>query len=170
MSGFTESGITLNFPTNTWFRLQDCKTYKDNSGYHFKEMDACWLDAASNIFYLIELKDFTNASLETNQNIEQCVRDMVKKSIDSLQMINATLLSTNKGVQFQNEIQCPLRQSIIYKYISIIKIKEEQKGYLNTIKDKYNNSFKAYADLFDIQYYSVISYEAAKMYFSTFVF
>lgn len=107
MNGFTESGITLNFPTNTWFRLQDCKTYKDNSGYHFKEMDACWLDAENSIFYLIELKDFTNASLENQQNIEQRVRDMVKKSIDSLQMINATLLSTKKGIQFQSEIPCP---------------------------------------------------------------
>ena len=66
MAGFTESNITLDFPTSDWFRFEKSKPYSSISGFHFKEMDACWLKnmgSAQFEFYAIELKDYRSAKL-----------------------------------------------------------------------------------------------------------
>lgn len=73
MSGFKESGISLDFPTNSWFRFQDCNAFKHLSGNHFKEMDVCWLDRTDNTFYLIELKDYTETDPEEENTSEERV-------------------------------------------------------------------------------------------------
>ena len=65
MAGFTESGITLDFPTDNWFRFEKTEPHKSISCFNFKEMDACWIDYADGKFYAIELKDYTaTGSLE----------------------------------------------------------------------------------------------------------
>ena len=72
MAGFTESGITLDFPSESWFRLQQSKPYSDVSGFGFKEMDACFIetqDDGSKIFFAIELKDFTETSSLAEDNM-----------------------------------------------------------------------------------------------------
>jgi hypothetical protein len=86
MPGFTESNITLNFPDANFFRFATCGGYTTLSGNHFKEMDACWFDAAENLYWLIELKDFSLASLTTPETIEKKSWDIVKKATDSLCM------------------------------------------------------------------------------------
>jgi len=48
MAGFTESGIALDFPSDSWFRFQQSKPYSDVSGFGFKEMDACYLFQGTN--------------------------------------------------------------------------------------------------------------------------
>jgi len=86
MYGFTESNITLHFPDQNFFRFSACDGYTALSGNHFKEMDACWYDDNCNIYWLIELKDFSLASLTTAETIEKRSWDMVKKTVDSLCM------------------------------------------------------------------------------------
>jgi hypothetical protein len=73
MPGFTESNITLNFPDANFFRFATCEGYTALSGNHFKEMDACWFDAKENLFWLIELKDFSLASLTTPETIHLAI-------------------------------------------------------------------------------------------------
>lgn len=167
MSGFTESGITLDFPTDKWFRFEKSDFYSPISGNHFKEMDACWLDNENNIFYLIELKDYTSANL--SQNVEKRVSDLWKKSVDSLQMINSALQQTTKGCTLSEEIGFEIESHYTYKYLSIIKIDPVQKTYLSFMKDKYKNLFKSYATLFGVTNYSLISYDAALNLFPQFV-
>lgn len=168
MSGFAESGITLDFPTPTWFRFEDIGTYQGLSGFSFKEMDACWLDTTNNIFYLIELKDYTNANLQQG-NSDRRISDLWKKSIDSLQMINSLLQGTAKGQQLQRDIQFSLPEGCVCKYLSIVKIQESQKAELQFINDQYKALFKSYASLFGVLNYSVLTYDSAKKYFGTFV-
>ena len=55
----TESGITLNFPDNNYFRLGGCDGYKKIQN-NFSEMDACWYDQANDTLYIIELKNWGN--------------------------------------------------------------------------------------------------------------
>lgn len=90
MPKFTESNITLDFPDGNFFRFSSCAGYKALSGNHFKEMDACWYDAGSNVYWLMELKDYSSASLTASDTIEQKSWDMVKKAIDSICMFLAS--------------------------------------------------------------------------------
>ncbi len=75
---YTESGITLHFPDNNYFCFENCTLYQKYSGNHFKEMDACWIDVANKTFYLIELKDHTNANLNQTETLNKIV-ELVKK-------------------------------------------------------------------------------------------
>jgi len=84
MPGFTESSITLDFPDSNFFRFSNCRGYTALSGNNFKEMDACWYDTTSNLYWLIELKDFTSAALSTSQNVEDRAWNLLKKAVDSL--------------------------------------------------------------------------------------
>lgn len=167
MNGFTESGITLDFPTNKWFRFEKTDFYRTISGNHFKEIDACWLDVDNNIFYLIELKDYTSTNI--SEQVEMRINNLWKKSVNSLQMINSALLKTTKGSTLTNEIGFEIQSHYTYKYLAIIKIDPDQKTYLSFMKDKYKNLFKSYATLFGITNYSLISYDAALNLFPQFV-
>lgn len=72
----TESSITLNFPDNNYFRFQDCNGYKTIQN-NFKEMDACWYDQASDILYIIELKDWSVANLTDSTFSDKRIWDLV---------------------------------------------------------------------------------------------
>lgn len=72
MPKIKESNITLDFPDGNFFRFETCSGYTALSGNHFKEMDACWYDNTKNLFWLIELKDYSLASLNnTPETIEK---------------------------------------------------------------------------------------------------
>lgn len=157
---YTESNIQLNFPDNNHFRFQDLRTYQKLSGFTFKEMDACWLDTASKTFYLIELKDFSEARLLEELEQNKQIYDLLKKSIDSLVMLLSVFLKTEMGIEMSNEISfnIPLDSKLVF--ISILHIEETQKDYLNFIRDKYKNKFMAYAKLFDLKH-TIMSREKA---------
>jgi hypothetical protein len=42
MTPINESGITLTFPDNNFFRFQTCEGHKQLQG--IQEMDCCWYD------------------------------------------------------------------------------------------------------------------------------
>lgn len=111
----TESGITLNFPDNNFFRFEDCQGYKEIQN-NFKEMDVCWYEQTTDTLYIIELKDWHDGKLieendptissqkiiEMKESISKSnINILVKKSIDSVSMFISILL----GKPFSQKIE-----------------------------------------------------------------
>lgn len=162
MPGFTESNITLNFPDANYFRFATCAGYTALSGNYFKEMDACWYDMGSNVYWLIELKDFSLAALHTPETIEERSWEIVKKAVDSLCM----LLSSKHGYPYSANLNpcfpVPLPStSIQFKFVTIIHCDTGQRADVQLINEKFRRKFKPYAELFGIKNYSVIEHSAA---------
>jgi len=158
--GFTESSIRLDFPDEKYFRFEDLDTYRSLSGLSFKEMDACWYDEENKMFYLIELKDFTEANLFEEQSRYGRTFNLLKKSIDSLVMMLSMFLATSKGNELKSEISFDIPKETKLYFISILHIKETQRDYLNFIRDKYRNEFIAYAKLFSL-HHTIVSRKKA---------
>jgi hypothetical protein len=162
MPGFTESNITLNFPDTNFFRFADCAGYKLLSGNHFKEMDACWFDMGNNLYWLIELKDFSLANLTTAETIEKKSWDIVKKAVDSLCMFLSSkhlyTYSSNLNPCFPPPIPNGATQ---FKFVTIIHCDPAQKADVQLINEKFKNKFKPYAVLFGITNYSIVEHSRA---------
>lgn len=162
MPGFTESKITLNFPDSNFFRFADCSGYSSLSGNYFKEMDACWVDIANNLYWLIELKDFTSASLGASENIESRVINILKKAIDSLCMF---LSSKHKYNYSSNLNSCfPTdhpNESTQFKFITVVHCNNTQSTDVQLIHNLFRTKFKPYAELFGISHYAVIEHSRA---------
>lgn len=161
MPGFKESNITLNFPDSKFFRFASCKGYSILSGHHFKEMDACWFDSANNLYWLIELKDFSLANLTAQDTIEKKSSDIVKKTIDSLCMF----LSSKHNYQYASNLNSCFpfipNNTTQFKFITVIHCNTAQKPDIQLINEQFKCKFKPYAELFGINYYSVIEHSAA---------
>jgi len=190
---FEESGITLNFPDENYFCFENCRGYQELSGFHFKEMDACWFDFETNQLYIIELKDYTgNKDLESeielndyanNKDLEdKAVKkgktiknianfrawDLIKKSIDSIFMLHSVLLATEHSKKisacFPENINL---KDFNLKLIHIINCDEKQEN-IQFLRDSFLDKIKAYNILFkyDIKF---LTYEQAKKHLSNFV-
>ncbi len=162
MPGFSESNITLNFPDSNFFRLQDCAAYTNLSSHYFKEMDACWFDIKANQYWLIELKDFSLASLTTAETIEKKSWDIVKKALDSFCMF----LSKKHGYPYAENLPSCIPNSFIdnntrFNFITIIHCDQKQKQDIQLINEQFKKKFKPYASLFDIAHYSVLEHSTA---------
>jgi hypothetical protein len=162
MPGFTESSITLNFPDTNFFRFAACSGYTALSGNHFKEMDACWFDTSANLYWLIELKDFSLATLTTPETIEKKSWDMVKKAVDSLCMF----LSSKHGYPHAVHLNpCfntfPPNDTTQFKFVTIVHCDGSQIADVQLISEKFKSKFKPYAKLFGITYYAVVEHSTA---------
>lgn len=161
MPGFTESSITLNFPDTNFFRFERCPGFQGLSGNHFKEMDACWCDTGSNLYWLIELKDFSVADISTSQNIEARVWNMLKKAVDSLCMFlsgkHAYPYSTNLNACFP----VAPNGNTQFKFMIIVHCNAAQKADVQLMNNSFRNKFKPYADLFGISNYAVVEHSRA---------
>ncbi|GAA0880110.1 hypothetical protein GCM10009119_30800 [Algoriphagus jejuensis] len=162
MPGFTESSITLNFPDTNFFRFATCAGYSALSGNHFKEMDACWFDTDNNLYWLIELKDFSLASLTTQETIEKKSWDIVKKAIDSLCMF----LSSKHGYPYADGLNpcfpaSTPNNTTQFKFVTIIHCNASQKADVQLINERFRNKFKPYAELFEISNYAVVEHSRA---------
>lgn len=159
MPGFIESNITLNFPDNNFFRFADCEGYRVLSGYNFKEMDACWYDNTHNLYWLIELKDFTNAALDNHQNVESRAWNLLIKAVDSLCMFlsckHTYTYSINQCLPFVPDLQTE------FKFISIVHCNPAQAGDVQLINNSFRSKFKPYALLFGITHYAVMEHSLA---------
>jgi len=161
MPGFTESGITLNFPDSNFFRFATCTGYAALSGNYFKEMDACWYDSSRNLYWLIELKDFTLATLSSPQNVEARAWNLLKKAVDSLCMF----LSSRHGYPFDSNLNPCLpaipNASTEFKFITVVHCSTSQAADIQLLHDSFRSKFKPYADLFGITHYAVIEHSRA---------
>lgn len=161
MPEFIESNIALNFPDANFFRFATCDGYRTLSGNYFKEMDVCWFDAGENLFWLIELKDFSKASLNTLETIEEKSWNIAKKATDSLCMI----LSSKHAYPYSANINPCLpsvpNDSTQFKFVTIIHCEIGQKANVQLINEKFKSKFRPYAELFGINHYSVVEHSTA---------
>jgi hypothetical protein len=162
MHKFTESNITISFPDAKFFRFADCAGYTALSGNHFKEMDACWLDTKENLYWLIELKDFSLASLKTAPTIEEKSWKIFKKAVDSLCMFLSSKHAYPYATNLNSCFPTPLPNSETqFKFVTIIHCDIGQKVDVQLINEQFKIKFKPYADLFGITNYSVVEHSAA---------
>jgi hypothetical protein len=161
MPGFTESNITLNFPDTNFFRFANCAGYATLSGSHFKEMDACWFDSNSNLYWLFELKDYSVASLASSETIEKKSRDIVKKEIDSLCMFLSGKHTYPYAASLNPCFPSPPNSGTQFKFVTIIHCNSEQRVDSQLLNEKFKNKFRPCAQLFGITNYSVIEHSAA---------
>ncbi len=158
---YTESGITLNFPDNNFFCFENCAGYQQFSGNHFKEMDAGWFDTTENKIFLIELKDFTEATI-VGEYAEKRVWDMIKKSIDSCLMLQSILVGTQPSTDIQSCLPQLFTRDFKISVFHIIHTNEEQKADIQFLSDSFKAKFIAYKALFGVEHANVISYDQAK--------
>lgn len=162
MSSITESNITLDFPDERFFRLESCPGYRKLSGYHFKEMDVCWYDHAQQLYWLIELKDYSLGNLDSSSSIEKKAMDLVKKSVDTVSMF---LAMQHQYPYAAHLLPCVpdgnIPSDIRLKLLSIIRCESSQRPDVQLLNNAYRNRFKPYAELFNIRHYTVAEYSAA---------
>ncbi len=156
----SESSIILDFPDGNYFRFQDCNGYKAIQN-HFKEMDACWFDQSVNILYIIELKDWTIANLTDRQYSDKRIWDLVKKSVDSVCMFMSILLGKPHSASIQFCSPFSISATTKIKLLSIVNCKNSDITYISAINTEYKSRFNAYAKLFDIDSFLVLTKEKA---------
>lgn len=161
MYGFTESNITLHFPDSNFFRFSTCGGYTAQSGNHFKEMDACWYDADDNIYWLIELKDFSLASLTTPDTIEKRSWDMVKKAVDSLCMFLSSKHDYPYSANLNSCFPFIPNHTTQFKFVTIVHCDQTQKPDVQLLNERFRDKFKPYAALFGVINFSVVEHSAA---------
>ncbi len=171
----TESGITLNFPDNNYFRLGDCEGYKKIQN-NFSEIDACWYDQANDTLYLIELKDWGNNNLqeENDPNFSQIkisemkkgisdyrIYNLLKKSIDTTCMFMSILLGKPYAADIQACSPFTITNNTKIKLLSIINWTDHDSSYISAMNTAYKSKFNSYAKLFDIKTFLVLTKEKA---------
>ena len=172
MANLVESGITLDFPTADWFRFEKKEPYKSLSGDGFKEMDACWCttDSDVNVIYAIELKDYSAVNALEPNNVNDRKYDIVKKCVDSLQMLLAARYQTEFGKELEAEYGVDMHTTPIrYHLLTIVNITSDKAPMMNTLKDECLKLLKPYRDVWGDVSAHVMTYEQAKRHFSIFV-
>jgi len=166
MPGFTESSITLDFPDNNFFRFEYCQGYNNLSGYYFKEMDACWFDIASDTLWLIELKDFSLATLSTPETMEKRSWDILKKCHDSLCMILSSKHSYSYAHLLNPCFPQAISNTLTLKFVTIIHCDPNQRQDIQLLNEMFKRKFKPYADLFGVVSYTIVEHSSATRFLS----
>lgn len=173
MLGFVESGITLDFPTQMWFRFEKTEPYKSLSQFSFKEMDACWFDdtlAGNETLYSIELKDFSHANAVEESNVTKRKYNIVKKNIDALQMLLSAVFETDFGQRLERQFHVDLHStSIKIVLITIINVPAEDAQMVMALKEECQRLLKPYLRIWGFVDCHILTYEQAKKYYGTFV-
>jgi hypothetical protein len=181
-----ESGITLNFPDDNYFRFEEfgkpiCDGYKEIQ-HNFKVCDVCWYDQANDILYIIELKDWANGivlneeenSNYTKEDIEKIkkgitkhhIHELFKKSLDSVSMFISILLNTPYSTKIQRCSPFTITNTTKIKLLSIINWTNADTTYISNIHSAYKSYFKPYATLFGIRTYVVMTKDQAQKAYS----
>lgn len=170
MAGFRESGVELDFPNGKWFRFCDLPSYRKLSGYNFKEVDACWQPESKELFYLIELKDYSAENALRKENTVSRIDEIVKKSVDSIQMALSMIFQTQYGSLLEDESGVDLHSQHQQLFlIFVIRENPENILMLSSLKDVCQRRFMPYVRLWGSIKYNILTYSQAKKYFGTFV-
>lgn len=124
-------------------------------------MDACWYDTQANVLYMIELKDWTIADLSQTPYTEQRIWDLVKKSVDSVNMLASILLGKPHAVNFLPCIPFAINVNTTIKLMSIIHCNDQDQPLIASINQEYKTRFNSYAMLFDIRSFFVMTHNQA---------
>lgn len=171
MAGFTESNITLDFPSPHWFRFEHSLPYSEVSAFHYKEMDACWVknmgtDTAE--FFAIELKDYTNGNISTTSS--ERVWDIVKKVVDTIQMYLSARWQQPFGQRLENEKSVDLHTGIhAAKFITIVDVAPSDTMLFQALKDSCMNRLKGYTKVWDGIQVHIVTKQQAQRHFAEFV-
>lgn len=172
----TESSITLTFPDTNYFRFEEngkviCEGYKKIQN-NFKVCDVCWYDTQADILYIIELKDWGDGILEEEKNkiwsqediqenrkriTQHRIKELVKKSLDSVSMFISILLKKPYSTQIQDCSPFHITNDTTITLLSIINWTNADSTYISTIHSEYKTYFKPYATLFGIKKYVVMT-------------
>lgn len=163
MAGFVESGIELDFPTDSWFRFEKSEPHKSVSCFSFKEMDACWIDNEHNRFYAIELKDYTATGSLELKNAADRKWNIAKKVIDTMQMYLAAKYQNSFGQKLEREKSIDLHSTCLEAFfITIVNVADSSKGYMGAFKDDCMKTLRGYNKIWDNTHITVMTYEQAK--------
>ena len=172
MASLVESGIILDFPTADWFRFEKKEPYASISGLGFKEMDACWCTTESdgNVVYAIELKDYSAVNALEQDNVKNRKNDIVKKCVDSLQMLLAACYQTDFGKKLESEHGQNMHTlPIQLRLITIVNIPADKALMMQALKDECLKLLKPYQRVWTDVSVHVLTYEQAKKRFAVFV-
>ena len=174
MMPYTESSITLNFPDNNYFRLSECDAYKQLN--HIREMDFCWYDKGKDKLYLIELKDWGNASIdeendpavsaeaidEIKQGITKYrIKNLLEKSLDTLCMFSSILLNRPTGRRINDCAPFDITLNTEIILLSVINWNVPDFSYVSDINSAYRSQLNSYAKLFGVEKYLVMTKQSA---------
>ncbi len=175
MARISESQITLNFPDDNFFRFENCRGYNDIQN-NFKEMDVCWYEQQTDTLYLIELKNWENNNLneENDPNISAAtiaemkkkisnsrIQNLLKKSIDSVAMFMSILLERPYSSNIQECMSFHITKATKIKLLSIVNWTSNDINYISTVNTEYRSKFNAYAKLYQIETFIVLTKEQA---------
>ena len=124
-------------------------------------MDACWYDSVNNVYWLIELKDYSLAVLTKSDTIDKKSWDMVKKAIDSFCMF----LSSKHLYQYAENLNPCFPfipdSATQFNFVTIVHCDIDQKPDIQLLNEQFKRKFRPYAVLFGIAKYSVIEHSTA---------
>jgi hypothetical protein len=126
-----------------------------------KEMDACWYDEGKNLYWLIELKDFSLASLTTAETIEKRSWDIVKKSLDSLCMFLSSKHAYPYAADLNPCFPFVPNETTQFKFVTVVHSDLVQKPDIQLLNERFKRKFKPYAELFGITNYSLVEHSTA---------
>lgn len=155
MSLFVESGIELDLTGKPHFRFTNLKAYQAICGQHVQEMDYCWI--YNDELILLEVKSYSEesdiarqAELTPDKFTDYLVQKTVPKIWDSLLMLSACWLSTQKGLLFRCELSDVFHTLAgKIRIVIVVDLPDNLKTYFPTIRDRFQTVSKGKLALFD---------------------
>lgn len=162
MNYFDESGLRLYLANFPHFRFQDLPAYGPLKGQRLKEMDFCWQDE-SNRIVMLELKEFTRSreTLRASDLVDKAYRfeTLINKVTDSLLMLAAVWLGTQKGLAFRDGMPQFVQQRLPIKIIIGLDLPQSLHSHYGVLRDKLNTRLRGRVALFDIDSIAVLNYQ-----------
>lgn len=154
----TESGITVNFPTQDYYQFEACQHYQKVSGAGIKEMDFIWHEKAKRTVWLIELKGFFDVSNPKHQPTDLSVKETLDRKLAELETkaVHSLVMLTSKRTQLHQCIAFNLAKQKL-KVVFVLEVMPQQVSYLTYIGDTLKTRLKPYASLFQIESIIVVN-------------
>jgi hypothetical protein len=162
MASIVESGISLSFPDNHFFRFEDCEVYNRKlKAFSFKEVDVCWYQKSKDLYWFIELKDYSR-DFEAFEKIEDRVSNILQKAINSLSMFLSRKHDYELGKELKTCFNPKPEEKTKLILIAIIHTSSSTVTHVPLMNDRFKQKFRAYADLFSIDLFAIIDHNQAK--------
>jgi hypothetical protein len=165
MAQYDESGLRLFLNDQTHFRFQDLPAYNPLKGQRLKEMDFCWHDTDDNQnrLILLELKEFSRSrdKLSAADLTDKAYRfeTLINKVVDSLLILAAAWLGTEKGLALRGELPPFAQQRMSLKIIIGLDLPVQMHSHYGVLRDKFNARLRGRIALFDIESVALLDYE-----------
>lgn len=163
---FEESGVKIDLTQRVHFNLETCPAYRSLSGNHFKVIDIGWYEPASEIWYLVEVKDFRKHHFESRESVKYIINALTKKSIDSACMLMALQVKSSYSAAIAECLppEFKITATSKFRFVHILHCSASLEAQMGFIKDEVQARFTAYQKLFGIASCQVVSHERAKRY------